>query len=210
MDGWLYLLIIGCLVILAWAIHLLFFGAAESVHDQAIVDCLSRQALKRNGALFGRVLTIPHKTVEIKVSFVEDSDGAESHTYATFRTEAFTDRKFGIYYWKELLFRPALLAGSRLELFEEEFGETYVVSGDDISFVRRVLTPEIRTKLIESEKAYLRIQFGRPHGSLTLNRERGWLTVSSYLNAGVLDQDYDCIIETAHLFYESFETLNRQ
>ncbi len=209
MDVWVYILIVGCISILGWVINMLFFGSAESAHDQAIVDCLGRQAVKRSGALFGRVLTIPHMAVEIKVSFVKDDDGADSHAYATFRTEAFTDQKFGIYYWKELFLRPALLAGSRLELFEQEFGETYVVSGDDLSFVERVLTPEIRTKLLELEKAYLRIHFGRPHGFPTLSRERGWLTVSSYLNAGVQDQDYDRVIETAILFYESLERLNQ-
>ena len=212
MDVWLYVVITGCISILAWAIKLLFFGAAEVEHDEAVAGCLGRQALKRGGTVSGRVLSVPHQNVVIQASYIRGSEEhpSESHTYASFRTEAGAGQKFGIYYWKELILRPALLAGSRLELFEEEFGETYVVSGKDISFVERVLTPEIRAKLLELEEAHLRIQFGRPHVALRWSRERGWLTVSSYLNAGVSDHDYDRVIETALLFHESLEKLSRR
>jgi hypothetical protein len=156
-------------------------------------------------------LTIPYKTASIEVSFSPGGDdGIPSDAYATLKAEAFTHKRFGIFYWKELYFRPALLVGSRLDIFEDELGNSYRVSGDDLIFVETVLTPEIRARLLELEDLRLRVEFGKPHGAFTLSRERGWLTVSAQGSSGIFDKDYDAVMETAIMFYERLEEMNRQ
>ena len=209
-DLWLFVLIFVGICLSTWILNRLLFEPSERAHLVLVKECLGKQALKHNGTMSDMALTVPHKTVDIEVSYRESIDEVSpAYTYATFRTEVFHDKKFGIYYWKELFLRPAVVIGSRLEVFEEELGETYVVSGDDLSFVKEVLTPEIRNRLLEFKEAYLRVEFGRPHGSSPLSRERGWLSVSAYCASGVMDQDYDRVIETATLFYERLEALNR-
>ncbi|HKQ99874.1 MAG TPA: hypothetical protein VJT09_04325 [Pyrinomonadaceae bacterium] len=206
---WLFALIFVCLCLLTWVFNQIFFAPSENVHLRIVNECLSKQALKRGGTMSGNVLVIPHKRTELTVSYNEGVDEVgPAHIYATHRTELFHDKKFGIYYWKELFLRPATLAGSRLELFEEEFGTTYIVSGNDLPFVQSVLTPEIRGKILELASAWPRIEFGRPHGSV-LSRERGWLTVIFQGSSGVLEADYDRVIEMAILFYERLEALKR-
>lgn len=214
MDGWAIALVIGGACIVGLIMRRLYFDPVDQENEKGVKRCLGEQARKRNGAIkaFSRmpVLTIPYKGVSIEVSVNESSDdAAREYTYATFRDDMFTDKKFGIYYWKEFILRPAVVIGSRLEFLDERLGGTYVVSGNDASFIKAVLTPEILDKLIEFKGSRLRVQFGRPHNSSLLSRERGWLTVFAW-GIGTVDQPYDRVIEMAMLFQERLEALARQ
>ena len=214
MDSWALGLIIfssGCLIGLI--IKRLYIHPVDRENEKGVNECLDKQARKRNGTIeaFTRwpVLTVPHKNVNIEVSVKENSDDStQEYTYATFRTEVFNDQKFGIYYWKEFFLRPAFVVGSRLGILDEKLGETYIVSGNDAAFVKAVLTPEILDKLIEFEGAWLRVQFGNPHNSSILSRERGWLTVFVW-GISTVDQPYDRVIEMAILFHDRLEALAR-
>jgi hypothetical protein len=206
---WLIALIIIVICLLKWIVNQIFFEPAGRRYEGLVKDCLSKLAIKHSGTMTGTVATIPYKTVGLEVSFVEGVDEVSvSHVYATFGMEVFPDKKLGIYYWKEFSLRPAVVTGSRLELFEDELGDAYRVSGNDISFVEAVVTPMIRGRLLEFEEENLRVEFGRPHGSFTLSRERGWLTVSAFNKSGVVEEDYDKVIAMAILFYESLAALS--
>jgi len=213
MENWILFLIFvggGCLIglIFRW----LNIAPLDRENESGVKECLDKQARKRSGIVKASsrwsVLTIPYKSINIEVSVNEGMENPlEDYTYATFRTKVFTDKKFGIYYWKEFFLRP-LGIGTRLEILDEKLGETYTVSGNDASFIEGVLTPEIRAKLLEFKESFLRVQFGRPRGSSLLSREQGWLTVFAY-GIGTVDQPYDRVIETAILFHERLETLDR-
>ncbi len=213
MENWVLVLIFvggGCLIGLIY--RWLYIAPVDRENERGVKECLDKQARKRSGTVKASsrwsVLIIPYKSINIEVSVNEGMENPlEDYTYATFRMEVFTDKKFGIYYWKEFFLRP-LGIGTRLEILDEKLGETYIVSGNDASFIKGVLTLEIRDKLLEFKGSRLRVQFGRPRGSSLLSRERGWLTVFAY-GIGYVDQPYDRVIETAILFHERLEALAR-
>ena len=93
-----------------------------------------------------------------------------------------------------------------MELLDEKLREKYVVTGNDATFVNRLLTAELRDKLLQDSQ---HVKFGRRIDSSTLSRERGWLTVFTQgMRAG--DEVFDGLVETAILFYESLEALSNR
>jgi hypothetical protein len=205
-EGAIVALIMGGLLI-ALVIRWVFFSENERAVERLAIECLGRQAPKRNGTMSGRVLTVPYKGTGIQVAHSASEDISMSYSYATFRAEDFEDKKLGIFYWKETFLRP-MLVGVRLEVSaDEKFDETYVVSGNDLAFANSFLTREVRDKLLEFESSNLRVILGKPVGSSILSGESGWLSVSAWANYGVADTDYDSVIETAFLFYDRLAAL---
>jgi hypothetical protein len=170
---------------------------------------MDRQALKRHGTLAVAqrmpALSIPHKDTTIELGYITNTDDlTREYTYSRFRTEAFPDKKFSMYVnSKDLLLKP-LAIGNRVELFDEGLREKYVATGDDAGFVNRLLSEDIRNRLLQEA---LHIKFGRRIDSSTLSRERGWLTVFAQ-GTRADDKFFDGLIETAIVFYERLEALS--
>jgi hypothetical protein len=172
---------------------------------------MDKQALKRHGtlAVAGRTpaLRIPHKTTTIELGYISNTvDLSREFTYARFRTEHFPDKKFSMYVNSKDFLNKPIAIGTRVELVDERLREKYVVTGNDAAFVNRLLTQEVRDKLLQDS---LHVKFGRRIDSSTLSRERGWLTVF-ILGMNASDELFDRLIETAILFYESLEALSNR
>jgi hypothetical protein len=153
------------------------------------------------------VLRIPHKTATIELGYISNSvDLSREFTYARFRTEHFPDKTFSMYVNSKDFLNKPIAIGTRVELVDERLREKYTVTGNDAVFVNRVLTEEVRNRLLQES---LHVKFGRRIDSSILSRERGWLTVFiQSTRAG--DGLFDGLIETAMLFYESLESLSNR
>ena len=207
MNGWVLALVIALLLwlIVKW----LFNSPAENKFNELARECLKKQALKHHGtetAANGMpALKIPYKSVTIDVAFIRSDDELfREYTYTRFRTEHFSDKKFSMQVNSKDLFLKPLAIGTRVELLDERLREKYVVTGNDASFVNRLLTKEVRDKLLQDSQ---HVKFGRRIDSSTLSRERGWLTVFTQ-GMHAEDELLDRLIATAILFYESLEALS--
>ena len=208
MDGWFWVLTVVGGVIVGLLVRRLFMTPAAREFEELSRTCMQKQAMKRNGKVKGTRgapnLTIPLKTVDLDLAFMRnDNDLLREHTYARFKTEHFLDKKIKIQANSaDFLLKP-LVIGTRVEGLDEKFSEKYIVTGNDGSFVKDLLTEEIRDKLLEKR---VHVKFGRRTDSSKLSTERGWLTVFIQgLQAD--DETFDGLIETAILFYERLETL---
>jgi hypothetical protein len=209
MNGWVLAFVIGLLLwlIVKW----LFIGPAENKFNELARECLDKQALKHHGTLTVTngmpALRIPHRTTTIDVAFIRNDDELfREYTYARFRTEHFSDNKFSMQVNSKDFFLKPLAIGTRVELLDEKLREKYVVTGNDATFVNRLLTAELRDKLLQDSQ---HVKFGRRIDSSTLSQERGWLTVF-ILGMNARDELFDRLIETAILFYERLEALSNR
>jgi len=211
MDGWGFGLGIVGICLLWFIVKWLYFDPARREYRMWVRECLSRQAQKPNGTVNVThgwpVLTIPYKTVNIELSLRENNDeSALEYTYARFRTEVFNDKNFKAILDSKDLFQKPMIFGTRLAVLDEKFSEKYIVAGNDASFVNSLLTQEIRDRLLDES---LQVAFGRHTDSSTLSRERGWLSVFTK-GMRAKDEVLDGLIETAILFYQRLEALNKQ
>jgi hypothetical protein len=209
-NAWLWVLTIGGTVLVWLIFSRLFIAPGEREFAERTRTCLDKQAQKRNGKVKvtqGRpTLTVPYKTANIELSLISNNVELYSeYTYARFRTEAFTDKKFMILLNSKDFFLKPLAIGTRVEGFDDEFSAKYIVTGNDASFVKSVLAKDVRDKLLQES---LHVKFGRRTDSSQLSRERGWLTVFTQ-GMKADDEVFDGLIETAILFYERLEALNR-
>jgi|SRR4030095_15935064 hypothetical protein len=209
MNGWVLALVI--LLVLWLIVKWLFISPAENKFNEWARECMDKQALKHHGTVTVAngmpALKIPYKSTTIDLVFIRnDEDLFREYTYARFRTEHFSDKKFSMHVnSKDFLLKP-LAIGTRVEILDERLREKYVVTGNDAAFVNRLLTEEIRDKLL---KQSLHVKFGRRIDSSTLSQERGWLTVFIQ-GTNASDELFDGLIETASLFYESLEALSNR
>lgn len=208
MYSWVFAVVLG--VILGLLVKWLFIKPAEDKFDKLAWECMDKQALKRHGtlAVAGRTptLRIPHKTTTIELGYISNSvDLSREFTYARFRTEHFPDKKFSMCLNSTDFLNKPLAIGTRVELVDERLREKYAVTGNDAVFVNRVLTEEVRNRLLQES---LHVKFGKRIDSSALSREHGgWLTVF-ILGTRAGDGLFDGLIETAMLFYESLESLS--
>src|SRR6185437_9621890 len=182
MYPWVFALVI---IVLLWlVVNWLFIRPAAAEFNKLAREAMERQALKRHGGLTIAqrmpALSIPCKTTTIDLGYISNNDDlSQEYTYARFRTEHFPDKKFSMHVNSKDFFTKPLAIGTRVELVDESLREKYVVTGNDASFVNRLLTDEVREKLLQKP---LHVKFGRRIDSSTLSRERGWLTVFSQGN----------------------------
>jgi len=196
--------------VLLWLIiKWLFISPSERKFDAFVTECFSKQALKRNGTVTHdrqARLKVPYKTATIELSFLSDDDELyREHTYARFQTDLFTDKKFWVLQKEDSLLLRPLLVGTKIEVADEKFSEKFLVTGDDPTFVNRLLSQEVRERLLTKP---LQIKFGGRSDSTLLSRERGWLSVFTP-GATASDELFDDLIETAILFYERLESLSK-
>jgi hypothetical protein len=209
MNGWVLALVIGLLVwlIVKW----LLIRPAETKFNELARECLDKQARKHHGTLTVTngmpALKIPYKTTTIDLAFIRNDDELfREYTYARFRTEHFSGKKFSMQVNSKEFFLKPLAIGTRVEITDERLREKYVVTGNDTAFVNRLLTQEVRDRFLQGS---LHVKFGRRIDSSTLSQERGWLTVF-ILGMNASDELFDRLIETAILFYESLEALSNR
>ncbi len=197
-------ILVFVIVLVLWlVVKWLFITPAERKFNELARTYFDKQAEKHHGTvtLAGGVpaLTIPYKTGTIDLAFISnDNDLTQEFTYARFRTEHFSDKKFSMFVNSNDLFLKPLVIGTRVELLDERLRELYVVTGNDAAFVNRLLTEEVGDQLL---KAPLNVKFGRRIDSTRLSSERGWLTVFSQ-GATAGDEIFDALVETAILFYD--------
>ena len=182
----------------------LFINPAENKFNEVALVYFDKQLEKRHGTLTVTdgvpALAIPYKTATIDLAFISnDNDLTQEFTYARFRTEHFSDKKFTMFVNSKDLFLKPLVIGTRVELLDGKLREHYVVTGNDAAFVNRLLTEEVRDQLL---KLPLNVKLGRRIDSSRLSGERGWLTVFTQ-GATAGDEIFDALVETAILFYES-------
>ena len=207
MHSWVFAVVFG--VILGLLVKWLFIKPTEDKFDKLARECMDKQALKRHGTLTVAermpALLIPHKTTTIELGYISNNvDLSREFTYARFRTEHFPDKKFSMYLNSKDFLNKPLAIGTRVELVDERLREKYAVTGNDALFVNRVLTEEVRNRLLQES---LHVKFGRRIDSSILSGEHGWLTVF-ILGMNASDELFDRLIETAVLFYESLEALS--
>jgi hypothetical protein len=207
MYPWVFALVI--IVVLWLIVKWLFIRPAEAEFNRLASEAMEKQALKRQGRLTIAqrmpALNIPYKTTTIDLGYISnDDDLSQECTYARFRTENFPDKKFSMYVNSKDFFTKPLAIGTRVELIDERLRESYVVTGNDAPFVNRLLSDEVREKLLQKP---LHVKFGRRIDSSTLSRERGWLTVFTQ-GTRAEDELFDGLTETAILFYERLEALS--
>lgn len=207
MYPWVFAVVI---LVLVWVmVKWLFIRPAETKFDQLARECLDRQALKRHGTLTVAqrmpALRIPYKNTAIELGYITNTDDlTREYTCSRFRTAHFRNKKFSMYVnSKDLLLKPMAI-GTRVELFDEGLREKYVVTGNDAGFVNRLLSEDVRNRLLQEA---LHVKFGRRIDSSTLSRERGWLTVFTQ-GTQAADELFDGLIETAILFHERLEALS--
>jgi hypothetical protein len=204
---WVFALVI---IVLLWlVVKWLFIRPAEVEFNKLASETMEKQALKRQGRLTVAqrmpALSIPYKTTTIDLGYISnDADLSQEYTYARIRTDKFANKKFSMYVNSKDFFTKPLAIGTRVELVDEGLREKYVVTGNDAAFVNRLLTDEVREKLLQKP---LHVKFGRRIDSSTVSRERGWLTVFTQGNRAQ-DELFDALIETASLFYERLEALS--
>jgi hypothetical protein len=206
-----WLLVIGAGLLLWLIIKWLFLNPAERADKARLDESFKKQARKRNGKVVldrrTPALRIPHKTLEIELSFREDNvDLFNEYTYARFRIEGLPDKGLKILHLdKNFLAKPIAL-GARLDVSDERFSEKFAITGNDTSFANSLLTEEIRNKLMQ---VCPHVKFGRRTDAAPLDRERGWLTV--FIPGFLIDDEvFDGLIETAVLFGDRLELLKGQ
>ena len=180
----------------------LFINPEENKFNELARVYFDKQAEKHQGTVTVAdgipALTIPYKTVTIDLAFISnDNDLTQEFTYARFRTEHFSDKKFSMFVNSKDVPKP-LVIGTRVELLDERLRELYVVTGNDAAFVNRLLIEEVGDQLL---KAPLNVKFGRRIDSTRLSKERGWLTVFIQ-GATAGDEIFNALVETAILFYD--------
>ena len=206
-----WLLVIGAGLLLWLIIKWLFLNPAERSDKARLDESFKKLARKRNGkvALDQKTpaLIIPHKTLEIELSFREDNvDLFNEYTYARFRIDGLFDKELKVLHLdKDFLAKPIAL-GARLEVSDEKFAEKFAITGNDASFANSLLTEETRNKLLQ---VCPHVKFGRRTDAAPLDRERGWLTV--FIPGFLIDDGvFDGLIDTAILFGERLELLKSQ
>jgi hypothetical protein len=204
--------LVTVMIVILWMIFKrLFISPAERKFEELARECMGRQAAKRHGALTVSNgmpgLTIPYKTATINLAFISNNNELYREcTYAQFRTAHFPDKKFKLLLNSKDFFLKPLAVGTRIEILDDRLREAYVATGNDAAFVNRLLSQEIRDGLLKETP---HVKFGRRIEAPPLDRERGWLTVFVQ-NQRAGDETFDGLIETAILFYEGLEELNRR
>jgi hypothetical protein len=203
--------VIGAALLLWLIIKWLFLNPAERSDKARLDKSFEKQARKRNGKVVldrrTPALRVPHKTLEIELSFREDNvDLFNEYTYARFRIEGLPDKELKVLHLdKDFLSKPIVL-GDRLEVSDERFAEKFAITGNDTAFANSLLTEEIRNKLMQ---VCPHVKFGRRTDAAPLDRERGWLTV--FIPGFIIDDEvFDGLIETAVLFSDRLELLKSQ
>jgi hypothetical protein len=119
--------------------------------------------------------------------------------------ETLSDKKFQILLNAKDFFEKPFFFGTKQTIADEKFSEKFIVTGNDDSFVKDVLTELIRHKLLTEES--LQAQLGARTDALRLSRDRGWLSV--FVQGSTTDDRvFDALIETAILFYGRLEELS--
>jgi len=166
-----------------------------------VTACLEKQAIKHAGFvdLSGRtaVLLTPYKDICIEVS-KELLPGHEEneYTYARFRSPFFADKSFKVIVNSDDVWLKPRFVAHRIEVSDDRFKGKYVVDASDAGFVKSVLSPEIRERLLQQE---FNVRFGKRVGSVI--GEEGWLTI---FTIAIKEESYDNMIDVAAMFYERF------
>lgn len=121
-----------------------------------ITPALKRLAAERNGSVrkpFGAypVLSVPHEGVEVIASATSGGDRGHRHSYAHFYLGSFPESLFfGIVTTGGVRPQRQPFAGyATVRTGERAFDDRFRVHARDGAFVRALLTPEIRRRLLE-------------------------------------------------------------